>query len=91
MLTLVSTPIGNLSDITQRSIEALKKSTIIACEDTRVTGKLLSKLDIKTHGKLVAYHDKNEIHLAGDIANYIESGEDVVLVADAGTPAISDP
>ena len=91
MLTLVVTPIGNLSDITPRSIEALRTATMIACEDTRVTGKLLSKLEIETHGKLIAYHDRNETQLAGDIADHIESGEDVVLVADAGTPAISDP
>lgn len=91
MLTLVATPIGNLSDITPRSIEALRTAAVIACEDTRVTGKLLSKLEIETHGKLVAYHDKNEAQLAGDIADHIESGENVVLVADAGTPAISDP
>ena len=91
MLTLISTPIGNLSDITTRSIEKLKTATLIACEDTRVTGKLLSKLAIETHGKLIAYHDKNEAQLADSIADRIENGEDVALVADAGTPAISDP
>ena len=91
MLTLVATPIGNLSDITQRSIEALKTATLIACEDTRVTGKLLSKLGIEERGQLIAFHDKNEASLAGKIASRIEEGEAVVLVVDAGTPAISDP
>ena len=90
-LTLVSTPIGNLSDITKRSIEALQTANVIACEDTRITGKLLSKLGIETHGKLIAYHDKNETELAGNLADYLENGDDAVLVADAGTPVISDP
>lgn len=90
-LILVATPIGNLSDITPRSIEALKRATLIACEDTRVTGKLLSKLAVETNGKLFAFHDKNESFLACKLADHIESGEDVVLVADAGTPSISDP
>ena len=90
-LTLVATPIGNLSDITKRSVEALQASTLIACEDTRVTGKLLSKLGIETHGRLVAYHDRNEIQLANDLASQIANGEHLALIADAGTPAISDP
>ncbi|MGK0309949.1 MAG: 16S rRNA (cytidine1402-2'-O)-methyltransferase [Lentimonas sp.] len=91
MLTLVATPIGNLSDITPRSIEALKAAKLIACEDTRVTGRLLSKLEIKARGQLIACHDNNETQLAGHLADRMENGEDVVLVADAGTPAISDP
>ncbi len=91
MLTLVATPIGNLSDITPRSIEALKTATLIVCEDTRVTGKLLNKLGIDERGQLIAFHDKNETLLAGTIADRIEQGEAVVLVVDAGTPAISDP
>ena len=88
---MVATPIGNLSDITLRSIEQLKSSTLIACEDTRITGKLLTRLGIKKHGKLIAYHDKNEKLLATQIADRIENGESVTLVADAGTPLISDP
>ncbi len=90
-LTLVTTPIGNLSDITKRSVDTLQEATLITCEDTRVTGKLLSKLGIKTRGRLVAYHDKNEMELADNLADQIENGDDIVLVADAGTPAISDP
>lgn len=91
MLTLVATPIGNISDTTPRSIEALKTATLVACEDTRVTGRLLNKLGIVAHGRLVAFHDKNETALAGNIADRMENGENVVLVADAGTPTISDP
>jgi len=90
-LTLVTTPIGNLSDITKRSVEALERANFIACEDTRVTGKLIYRLEIKTKGQLIPYHDKNEMQMANVIADRIATGEDVVLVADAGTPAISDP
>lgn len=90
-LTLVATPIGNLSDITKRSVEALQAATLIACEDTRVTGRLLSKLGIERHGKLVAYHNNNETQMADSLADQIENGEHLALVSDAGTPAISDP
>lgn len=91
ILTLVAAPIGNLSDITERSVETLRSASHIACEDTRVTGKLLSKLGIDSKGKLIAYHDKNELHMADELANRLEAGENLALVADAGTPAISDP
>ena len=90
-LTLVAAPIGNLSDITPRAIEALQAACNIACEDTRVTGKLLSKLGIENNGKLVSYREENESYMAGELANRMEAGEDFVLIADAGTPAISDP
>jgi 16S rRNA (cytidine1402-2'-O)-methyltransferase len=90
-LTLVAAPIGNLSDATPRSIEVLKAGTLIACEDTRVTGKLLSKLGIAEHGKLISYREENESYMAGELADRMEAGEDIALIADAGTPAISDP
>ena len=91
ILTLIAAPIGNLSDITARSIETLRSATCIACEDTRVTGKLLSKLGIDSKAQLIAYHEKNEQHLASELADRLESGENIALIADAGTPAISDP
>lgn len=90
-LTLVSTPIGNLTDLSQRAHASLNLATIIACEDTRVTSKLLSKLKIKKDKELLSYHDKNESTMAGIIADRIAAGESIVLVADAGTPTISDP
>jgi 16S rRNA (cytidine1402-2'-O)-methyltransferase len=90
-LTLVAAPIGNLSDMTARAIETLKKATCIACEDTRVTGKLLSKLEIEYEASLLSYREENESYMAGELANRMEAGEDIVLIADAGTPAISDP
>lgn len=90
-LTLIAAPIGNLSDMTPRAVEVLTAATCIACEDTRVTGKLLSKLGITYEASLVSYREENESFMAGELANRMESGEDIALIADAGTPAISDP
>jgi 16S rRNA (cytidine1402-2'-O)-methyltransferase len=90
-LTLVAAPIGNLSDATPRAIEVLAAAPNIACEDTRVTGKLLSKLGIEKHGKLISYREENESYMATELTDRIEAGEDIALIADAGTPAISDP
>jgi 16S rRNA (cytidine1402-2'-O)-methyltransferase len=90
-LTLVATPIGNLGDISTRAIAALRNADIIACEDTRVTGKLLAKLEIEPKPELLSYRDENETALAEPLADRIEAGARLVLVADAGTPAISDP
>ena len=90
-LTLVSTPIGNLTDLSPRAHASLDSATTIACEDTRVTSKLLSKLKIKKDKALLGYHDKNESTMASIIADRISGGENIVLVADAGTPTISDP
>ncbi|PXA03253.1 16S rRNA (cytidine(1402)-2'-O)-methyltransferase [Coraliomargarita sinensis] len=90
-LTLISTPIGNLSDLSERSIEYLRTADCIACEDTRVTGKLLSKLKIEKSGPLVSYREENEKHMATELADRVAGGERIALVADAGMPAISDP
>ncbi len=90
-LTLVATPIGNLSDLSERAKESLRTSDCIACEDTRVTGKLLSKLQITNSGQLLSYREENEKYMAVELADRIAGGESVVLVADAGMPAISDP
>ena len=90
-LTLVAAPIGNLGDMTPRAIEALKTVDTIACEDTRVTGKLLSKLDIEKTSALLSYREENEKQMAIELADRIELGERIVLISDAGMPAISDP
>ncbi|MGB0257332.1 MAG: 16S rRNA (cytidine(1402)-2'-O)-methyltransferase [Coraliomargarita sp.] len=89
-LTLIAVPIGNLGDISQRAIDTLSSANCIACEDTRVTGKLLSKLEIEKP-ELLSYRDENEKFLASQLADRIAAGEHIALVADAGTPAISDP
>jgi 16S rRNA (cytidine1402-2'-O)-methyltransferase len=88
-LYLVSTPIGNLKDITFRAIEILKKSPYILCEDTRVSKKLLDRYQIKA--KLIANHKFNETKNLGKIINLLKSGEIISLISDAGTPSISDP
>ena len=88
-LYVVATPIGNLGDITLRALDVLKAADAIACEDTRVTGKLLAGHDIR--GKLVAYHDHNAAKARPQIIKRLKNGEAVALVSDAGTPLISDP
>lgn len=86
---IVPTPIGNLKDITLRAIEVLKEVDVIACEDTRVTQKLLNHYDIKT--KTISYHKFNEREGVNVILKLLKEGKKVALVSDAGTPLISDP
>ena len=88
-LYLVSTPIGNMEDITFRALNILKKSDFILCEDTRRSGKLLSSFKIKN--KLIAYHKFNEEKVSRDIIGSIKKNKIVSLISDAGTPTISDP
>jgi 16S rRNA (cytidine1402-2'-O)-methyltransferase len=88
-LYIVSTPIGNLDDITIRAIEVLKKSDIILCEDTRHSLKLLNHLKIKK--KLISYHKFNERKELDKIMRYLNDGKILSLISDAGTPSLSDP
>ena len=88
-LYLVSTPIGNLKDITLRAIETLKKSTYILCEDTRVSRILLNRYEIKS--RLISNHKFNESKNLSKIMDLLKSGETISLISDAGTPGISDP
>ena len=88
-LCLVSTPIGNLKDITLRAIETLKKSTYILCEDTRVSRNLLDRYEIKS--RLISNHKFNESKNLNKIIDLLKSGETISLISDAGTPSISDP
>jgi 16S rRNA (cytidine1402-2'-O)-methyltransferase len=88
-LYIVATPIGNLSDITERALETLHQVDLIACEDTRRTLKLLNHYSIQK--RLVSYHEFNEEAKAVELIGQIETGTKVGLVSDAGTPAISDP
>jgi len=88
-LYLISTPIGNLGDITLRAINVLKNSDLILCEDTRRSGKLLHYLKIKK--KLIPYHKFNEKKVSKKITEFIEKNKVVSLISDAGTPTISDP
>jgi 16S rRNA (cytidine1402-2'-O)-methyltransferase len=86
---IVPTPIGNLGDITLRAIETLKSVDYIACEDTRVTQKLLNHYNIKT--KTFAYHKYNEAKMCSKILDLLTAGKKIALVSDAGTPLICDP
>lgn len=88
-LYLVSTPIGNLEDITIRALNILRKSDIILCEDTRVSAKLLSFFQIKK--KLLSYHKFNEKKLTSNLIDELRQGKILSLISDAGTPAVSDP
>ena len=86
---LVPTPIGNLGDITARALEVLRAADIVACEDTRVSGRLLKHFDISK--KLISYHEFNESSRARQLVDLIKQGQTVAVVTDAGSPGISDP
>lgn len=89
VLYIVATPIGNLEDITLRAIRILREVDCVAAEDTRQTRKLLSHLGI--HAKLISYFKHREVEKGQDLLNRLARGESIALVADAGTPCISDP
>ena len=88
-LYIISTPIGNLEDITIRAIETLKTVDLCACEDTRVSRVLFNKYQIKT--KLISYHKFSEKSKSDELIKLIISGKNIALISDAGTPLISDP
>lgn len=89
ILYLCATPIGNLSDVSHRFLETLNEVDLIACEDTRVTIKLLNYFDIKK--PLTSYHEHNKVQKGEYLIGLLKEGKNVALVSDAGTPAISDP
>src|ERR1700704_4484582 len=88
-LYIVSTPIGNLEDITLRALRVLREADLIACEDTRQTHKLLDQFEIKP--RMVSYHDYNEAARTVELIERLEGGANIALVSDAGTPLVSDP
>lgn len=88
-LYVVATPIGNMADLTERARAILGAVDCVACEDTRTTGAMLTRLGL--HRELIPYHDHNETSAAERIAQLLQAGRSVAVVSDAGTPAISDP
>lgn len=90
-LYIIATPIGNLQDISPRALEILREVEVVACEDTRVSKKLLALLGISLGKKFIPYHDHNEEENADKLAEIIAAGQAVALISDAGSPLISDP
>ena len=88
-LYIVATPIGNMGDITYRAVEVLREVDCVAAEDTRVSGKLLSKLEIKK--PLISYYDHNKAYKGNVVTERLKKGESIALITDAGTPCVSDP
>lgn len=89
MLYLVGTPIGNMQDLSPRAVEVLSSVDLVACEDTRRTGLLLSHFGISA--KLISYHEHNKASAGSKIISRLKEGQNVALVSDAGMPSISDP
>jgi 16S rRNA (cytidine1402-2'-O)-methyltransferase len=88
-LIVCPTPIGNMEDVTLRTLTTLREADLIACEDTRRTGKLLERFGVS--GKLVSYNEQNERRRAGELVKQMDDGAIVALVSDAGMPLVSDP
>ncbi|MGB0871864.1 MAG: 16S rRNA (cytidine(1402)-2'-O)-methyltransferase [Solirubrobacterales bacterium] len=88
-LIVCPTPIGNMEDVTLRTLTTLREADLIACEDTRRTGKLLERFGVS--GKLVSYNEQNERKRAGELVKQMADGANVALVSDAGMPLVSDP
>ncbi|MBI1975568.1 MAG: 16S rRNA (cytidine(1402)-2'-O)-methyltransferase [Candidatus Vogelbacteria bacterium] len=88
-LSIVSTPIGNLEDITLRALRVLREADFVLCEDTRITKRLFSKYDISTH--VLSYNEHSPASRSQEILALLEDGKSIALVSDAGTPGISDP
>jgi 16S rRNA (cytidine1402-2'-O)-methyltransferase len=88
-LYLVATPIGNAEDMTLRALRTLRQAALIACEDTRVSGKLMQRYGITT--RRIAYHDHNAETMRPQLLSRLRAGETVALISDAGTPLVSDP
>lgn len=90
-LYVIATPIGNLEDVSHRAVRILGGVDALACEDTRVTRKLLDRYEIAKPGQMFAYHEHNEAAAAGGIVKLLEEGKSVAVCSDGGMPGVSDP
>ena len=90
MIILAATPIGNLGDASRRLVEVLENAEVVAAEDTRTTQRLLQALKIENRPRLIALHDHNEKQKAAELVA-LAAEQDIVVVSDAGMPAVSDP
>ncbi|HQL08621.1 MAG TPA: 16S rRNA (cytidine(1402)-2'-O)-methyltransferase [Lentisphaeria bacterium] len=90
-LFIIATPIGNLQDMTPRAMTTLRELDVLACEDTRHTGQLLTLLDVPRPPVVVSNHEHNERHMAAKIVSWLDEGKKVGICSDAGYPVISDP
>lgn len=90
-IVLAATPIGNMADATRRLIGLLETADIIAAEDTRRLHRLVSALDITTRGRIISYHEHNEASRTADLLDMVRGGSTLLMVTDAGMPAVSDP
>ena len=90
-LVVIATPIGNLGDLSPRAAEWLQKADILACEDTRMTRKLLTLTSLRTEAKFMPYHDHNGQNMRPKLLEALQKGKIIALVSDAGTPLVSDP
>lgn len=91
VLYLVPTPIGNLRDVTLRALDVMTSADVLACEDTRRTGRLLKLHGAARAGRMTSYHEHNELGRSGELAAELAAGKSVALVSNAGMPSISDP
>ncbi|MGB2457237.1 MAG: SAM-dependent methyltransferase, partial [Candidatus Puniceispirillaceae bacterium] len=90
-LAVIATPIGNLGDLSPRAAEWLQKADILACEDTRMTRKLMTLTGLCTAAKFMPYHDHNGQKMRPKLLEALQNGKIVALLSDAGTPLVSDP
>ncbi|MGO4245832.1 16S rRNA (cytidine(1402)-2'-O)-methyltransferase [Paenarthrobacter sp. RAF54_2] len=90
-MVLAATPIGNVGDASSRLIELLATSDIVAAEDTRRLHRLVQALGVEVSGRVISYHEHNEVAKTGELLDYVRAGKTILMVSDAGMPAVSDP
>nr|WP_309928016.1 16S rRNA (cytidine(1402)-2'-O)-methyltransferase [Arthrobacter sp. 1088] len=90
-MVLAATPIGNVGDASSRLIELLATSDIVAAEDTRRLHRLVQALGVEVSGRVISYHEHNEVAKTGELLEYVRAGKTILMVSDAGMPAVSDP